>query len=89
MLTRGVDVDAGDRHIDGRLDRGCLRTGEVSLRLLEGHLIVAWVDLSNRVADLYRLIVFDINLDDLAGDSGAYLIEIAVHLSVVSVLAEG
>ena len=63
--------------------------GEVGLRLLERDLIVLGVDLGDGRTDFHLLVVFHVDLDDLAGDAGADLVEVAVHLRVVGVFGEG
>ena len=71
------------------LDGGGLRAGEVGLGLLDGDLIVLGIDLGDELADFDLLVVVDVDLDDLAGDARADLIEIAVDLGVVGVFGEG
>ena len=85
----GGDVDAGDGHVDVGLDGGGLRAGEVGLGLLERHLVVLGVDLGDGCTDVHLLVVIDVDLDDLAGDARADLIEVAVDLSVVGVFGKG
>ena len=70
-------------------DGGGLGAGKVGLGLLEGDLIVLGVDLGDGITDLHLLVVLDVDLDDLAGDAGADLVEIAVDLCVIGVLGEG
>ena len=50
-----------------------------------GDLIVLGVDLGDGLAGLDLLVVVDVDLDDLAGDARADLIEVAVDLGVVGV----
>ena len=54
-----------------------------------GDLIVLGIDLGDGRPDVDLLVVVDVDLDDLAGDAGADLIEIAVDLGVVGVFGEG
>ena len=67
-----------------------LGAGEVGLGLLERRpgSRVGSISASG-CAGLDRLVVLDVDLDDLAGDARADLVEIAVHLGVVGVLGEG
>ncbi len=77
----------------GTLARACWceapGAGEVGLRLLEGDLVVLGVDLGDELAGLDLLVVVDVDLDDLAGDARADLVEVAVDLGVVGVFGEG
>ena len=63
--------------------------GEVGLGLFEGDLVVLGIDLGDGLAGLDLLVVLDVDLDDLAGDAGADLVEVAVDLGVVGVFGEG
>ena len=82
-------VDGGDGHVDvGRGGIG-LGAGQRSLRVLDGDLVVARIELGDRVARLDQLVLFHIDLDDLAGDARADLDQMAVDLRVVSIFAEG
>ena len=64
---------------------GGLGAGEVGLGLLQGDLLVLGIDLGDGIADFDLLVVLDVDLDDLAGDAGADLVEVAVYLGVVGV----
>ena len=66
-----------------------LRVGKVRLGLVERDLVVGGVDVGQRIAGLHRLVVVDVDLDDVAGDARAHLVEVAVHLRVVGVLGKG
>ncbi len=85
----GLDADAGDGDVDGGLGVLSLGLGEVGFSLLDGDLVVAGIDLDDRLAGLDGLVLFDVDLEDLAADTGADLVEVAVYLGVVGVLSEG
>ncbi len=93
VRTRGADAgqagDAGDGHGDVGLDVLGLGAGQVGLGLIERDLIIPGVDLGDQLPLLDLLVVLDIDLDDLADDAGADLIEVAIDLGVVGVLDEG
>ena len=82
-------VDGGDGHGDiGRGGVG-LGAGKGCLRVLDGDLVVAGIELGDDVAGLDELVLLDVDLEHLAGDARTYLDEVAVDLGIVSVFAEG
>ena len=60
-----------------------LGVGEVGLGLLESDLVILGVDLGDGIALVDELLLLDIDMDDLAGDARADLVEVAVDLGVV------
>ena len=88
-LDGGAGLDAGDGDVDDGLLVLGLGVGEVGLGLLERDLRVLGVDLGDGIARVDELLLLDVDMDDLAGDTGADLVEVAVHLGVVGVFGEG
>ena len=84
-----MNIHAGDGDVNRLLDSSGLCAGEVGLGLLERHLVVLGVDLGDGLADVDALVVFDVDLDDLAGDARADLVEVAVHLCIVRAFGVG
>jgi len=61
-----------------------LGVGEVGLGLVEGDLVVGGVGLGEELAGLDGLVVVDVDLDDVADDAGADLVEVAICLLYTS-----
>ena len=88
-LDVGIGLDAGDGDVyDGLLVFG-LGVGKVGLGLLESDLVVLGVDFGDGIALVDELLLLHVDMDDLAGDTRADLIEVAVYLGVVGVFGEG
>ena len=87
QVAAGVDSD--DRHIDvGRRGIGP-GAGQRGLGVLHRDLVVAGVEVGDRVARLHHLVLFDVDLRNLAADARAHLDQVTVDLRVVGILAVG
>jgi hypothetical protein len=89
--VRGRDV-AGrfrrrDRHIALRRKRVGFGIGQLGARLLEGHLVVARIDLDEHVAGVDLLVVGDRHPKDGAADTRGNLRHVRIHLGIVGRLA--
>ena len=89
--VRGRDV-AGrcrrrDRHIALGGNRVRFGIGQLGARLLEGHLIVARIDLDEHVAGVDLLVVGDRHPKDRAADTRGDLRHMRIHLRIVGRLA--
>ena len=88
-----AQVAAGVDGHDGHVHVGCRGigpgAGQRGLGVLYRDLVIARVELGDRVARLHHLVLFHVDLDHLAVDARAHLDQVAVHLRVVGILAVG
>ena len=91
--VRGAQVAAGVDGGEGTFTfarRGIgLRAGQRGLSILYRNLVVARVELGDRIARLHELVLVHVHFEHLTADARAHLDQVAVHLRVVGVLAVG
>jgi hypothetical protein len=86
-LAAGVDRSDGYVYPRGFCQGDSV--GVVRFRSIHRHLIVLRINLNQRSSGRHVLVVFDQQLQDMTGDSGADRIHVAVNLRIVRILITG
>ena len=78
-------VGRGDGHIYPSSGSVSFGAGQSGLGILDGDLVIAGIEIDDRVTPLHHLVLFHVHLGDVAGDARTDLDEVTIDLRVIGV----